>query len=46
MIMMCIGPLIPIDNYPELASDVRIELEAELTHNASIKYKKITIHTD
>jgi pimeloyl-ACP methyl ester carboxylesterase len=40
--MKCIGPFIPLPHYPEFASDVKIELEAELTHDASKKFAKIS----
>jgi pimeloyl-ACP methyl ester carboxylesterase len=40
--MRCIGPLIPIPKYPSFAPDLKIELHAELTHDASVKYPKIS----
>jgi pimeloyl-ACP methyl ester carboxylesterase len=43
VLLRCIGPLIPLAKYPEFASDVKIELEAELNHDAGRKFKTISI---
>ena len=40
-LMRCIGPLIPVADYPEFSADVMIELEAELKHDAQAKLSKI-----
>lgn len=42
ILMRCIGFLLPLPRYPEFVSDVKIELDAEIYHDASIKYKQIT----